>query len=139
MQASQCSMRPGAYRSFTFRLPQHLPTAHVAVAVRTGCVSIFVSNCSRKPQARSCQWQRFSVRQFAHMSITTHEKHYHTGLYHVGVYCEEAAELSVGCFPQKAQALASASHAEGPKTAWAKQRKWAEDATAAPVACLTLR
>ena len=36
MQATSCSMRPGGYRSFTFRLPAHLPTAHIAVAVRRG-------------------------------------------------------------------------------------------------------
>ena len=47
MQATSCSMRPGAYRSFTFRLPAHLPTAHIAVAVSRGCVSLFASNCSR--------------------------------------------------------------------------------------------
>jgi len=43
-------MRPGGYRSFTFRLPAHLPTAHIAVAVSRGCVSLFASNCSRTPR-----------------------------------------------------------------------------------------
>ena len=47
---SLCSMRPGGYRSFTFRLPAHLPTAHIAVAVSRGCVSLFASNCSRTPR-----------------------------------------------------------------------------------------
>ena len=50
MQATSCSMRPGGYRSFTFRLPAHLPTAHIAVAVSRGCVSLFASNCSRTPR-----------------------------------------------------------------------------------------
>ena len=49
MQATTCSMRPGAYRAFTFRLPAHLPTAHIAVAVSRGCVSLFASNCARMP------------------------------------------------------------------------------------------
>ena len=122
MQATSCSMRPGGYRSFTFRLPAHLPTAHIAVAVSRGCVSLFASNCSRtprelklepaatqhrapawwpskvlmpplaawsvtpwaalahchstlflhpagKPQPHACQWQRSSVRAFAHVSV----------------------------------------------------------------------
>ena len=50
MQTTSCSMRPGGYRSFTFRLPAHLPTAHIAVAVSRGCVSLFASNCSRTPR-----------------------------------------------------------------------------------------
>ena len=121
MQTTSCSMRPGGYRSFTFRLPAHLPTAHIAVAVSRGCVSLFASNCSRtprelklepaatsavrplggppkyscrrsqpgasrhglslltaatlflhpagKPQPHACQWQRSSVRAFAHVSV----------------------------------------------------------------------
>lgn len=54
-----------------------------------------------KPQPHACQWQRSSVRAFAHVSVTTHEKHYGSGLYHVGVYCEEEAEFSLGCFAKK--------------------------------------
>ena len=53
MQTTSCSMRPGGYRSFTFRLPAHLPTAHIAVAVSRGCVSLFASNCSRTPRAET--------------------------------------------------------------------------------------
>ena len=68
MQATSCRMRPGAYRSFTFRLPAHLPTAHIAVAVSRGCVSLFASNASNKPQPHACQWQRSSVRAFAHVT-----------------------------------------------------------------------
>ena len=52
------SLRTGASRTFTFRLPKHVPTAWIVVNVRRGCVSLFASNCSRKPQAAALYGQQ---------------------------------------------------------------------------------
>ena len=94
-------MRTGVYKVFTFRIPQHMPITNVAVKVHQGCVSLFVSNCSRKPQPKSCQWQQLSVRKQTHITLWTPEQHYATGITHIGVYCEEAAEFSLRCTSQK--------------------------------------
>ena len=43
--------------------------------------------------------------------MTTREKHYGSGLYHVGVYCEEEAQFSLGCYAKlPARAAAVRAH-----------------------------
>tara|TARA_B110001452_G_scaffold52081_1_gene39678 strand:+ start:260 stop:709 length:450 start_codon:yes stop_codon:yes gene_type:complete len=76
----------GASRTFTFRLPKHVPTAWIVV------------------------------------NVPTHEQHYTSGLYHVAVCCEAAAEFSLGCFTHEPLSLASAAAAHraaaGPRRDW---------------------
>ena len=113
----------GASRTFTFRLPKHVPTAWIVVNVRRGCVSLFASNCSRKPQAASLYGQQLlSVQEHAKLAVPTHEQHYTSGLYHVAVCCEAAAEFSLGCFTHEPLSLASAAAAHraaaGPRRDW---------------------
>ena len=78
MQTTSCSMRPGGYRSFTFRLPAHLPTAHIAVAVSRGCVSLFASNCSRTPRELkldTAPCARLVALQSTHAAARSLERH----------------------------------------------------------------
>ena len=123
MAGFECTLRTGASRTFTFRLPKHVPTAWVVINVRRGCVSLFASNCSRKPQATALYGQQLlSVQEHAKLAIPTHEQHYTSGLYHVAVCCEEEADFSLGCFTHEPPTLASAAAAHraaaGPRRDW---------------------
>jgi len=100
--ATQQALKRGEYRSFTYRLPAHVPELKLSIMCETGSVCLFASNCSQRPNPRNCQWSILVDAQknkLGSFSVRTSEHHFIGGMYHVGIYCVSDSTHSVGCFP----------------------------------------
>ena len=110
------AMRRGEYKAYTFRLPVHLPEITFSIALKSvsGCVCLYVSNCSERPRPRLCQWTLIvhaDGERRNSLAVRTDETHFIQGLYHVGLYCVSDASFELGCF---SSSVSSAVRPSGP-------------------------
>jgi len=117
------TLRRGEYRSFTYRLPSHVPELKVSVVCDSGCVCVYASNCSERPNPRNCQWTVLVDSQkskLGSMVLRTSETHFIGGMYHVGLYAVAESTFTIGCFPTKASASdhlrVASAHMQRPST-----------------------
>lgn len=94
-------LRRGEYKSYTFRLPSHVPELTFSIVAERGCVCLYASNCAERPLPRMCQWTLLvdaQEQQSGTLTVRTAEHHFVSGNYHVGVYCVADASFSLACF-----------------------------------------
>ena len=100
------TLKRGEYKSYTFRLPSHVPELTFSIVAERGCVCLYASNCAERPLPRMCQWTLLvdaQDQQSGTLSVRTAEHHFVSGNYHVGLYCVADAKFSLACFDASQQ------------------------------------